>query len=218
MPEGITTIFNRVAEKSKMRGSSRRPSTIRRGSAAESNEELWKGLVAGLAAGAAASLVMNLFQAGMKKVESHLAAGRQHAARYLDADFESNKEQSEAASEPTTNKVAEEISEKIFDHELSEREKKRLGSVVHYAFGASVGALYGGLAEYQPSVTTGGGLIYGAAVWAAADETMLPVLGLSKGPTEYPAEVHLKAFSSHLVYGLSLEMGRRFARRVLDAG
>lgn len=208
----------------KDRASSSRPLTKRRTASEQSKEELWKGLAAGLAAGAAASLAMNLFQAGMKKVEAQLAFARKNANRYPGSNVEGGEETSpsppqdptEDDAEPTTVKVAEEISEGVFDHTLTKSEKSTMGSVVHYAFGTSVGALYGGLAEYQPSVTTAGGLIYGAAVWATADETMLPALGLSKPPTEYSAEVHLKALAAHLVYGLSLEMGRHWARRLLD--
>ena len=39
---------------------------------------------------------------------------------------------------------------------------------------------------------------------------------LCKPPKEYPASTHLYGLASHRVYGLSLEMVRRDARRMLD--
>ena len=43
----------------------------------------------------------------------------------------------------------------------------------------------------------------------------VPLLGLSKGPTEYPVSTHAYALASHLVYGVTAEMSRRALRQVL---
>ena len=86
---------------------------------------------------------------------------------------------------------------------------------MHYAFGASTGAVYGAMAELAPGVTAGSGLMFGAAVWVVADEAIVPALGLSKPPTEYPLSVHAYALSAHLVYGLTAEITRRAVRRFI---
>ena len=65
------------------------------------------------------------------------------------------------------------------------------------------------------AATTGAGLPFGAAVWAIADEGIVPAAGLSKSPTEYPPAIHLYAFASHLVFGLTAEVVRRAVRRAL---
>jgi uncharacterized membrane protein YagU involved in acid resistance len=98
---------------------------------------------------------------------------------------------------------------------LTNREKEIAGAAVHYAFGMGSGALYGVLAEAAPQVTKGAGLPFGAFVWLTADEGMVPLLGLSKGPTAYPLSTHVYALASHLVYGLTTEIMRRAVRRVL---
>jgi uncharacterized membrane protein YagU involved in acid resistance len=76
-------------------------------------------------------------------------------------------------------------------------------------------ALYGAAAEFAPGVTTGEGALFGAAVWVTADEGVVPLLGLSKSPTEYPLSIHAYALASHLVYGLTTEVVRRAVRGAL---
>jgi uncharacterized membrane protein YagU involved in acid resistance len=98
---------------------------------------------------------------------------------------------------------------------LTKSEKKVAGPAVHYALGTSVGALYGAVAELAPEVSAGVGLPFGAAFWLVADETAVPLLGLSKAPTEYPLGTHVYALASHFVYGLTTEVVRRAVRNAL---
>ena len=107
------------------------------------------------------------------------------------------------------------ISEGVFGHELQEHEKRPAGAAVHYAFGIASGGLYGALAEVSPQVTTAAGLPFGAAFWLIADEITVPLLGLSKGPAEYPPSTHAYSLASHLVYGVTAEISRRALRQVL---
>ncbi len=124
-------------------------------------------------------------------------------------------EQNKENQDDATVKAAKAISEAIFGHKLEEREKRAAGAAVHYAFGTVTGGLYGAVAELAPEVTTGMGLPFGAAFWLVADETAVPLLGLSKPPTEYPASTHAYALASHLVFGLTAEIVRRALRNAL---
>lgn len=117
-------------------------------------------------------------------------------------------------NDDSAQRLAEYISEEAFEHQLTKSEKEAAGMAFHYAFGITSGAFYGA-AELLPQVTFGAGLPYGALIWAAADEGVVPLLGLSKGPAEYPLSTHDYAFTSHLVYGLTNEMARRAVRSVL---
>jgi uncharacterized membrane protein YagU involved in acid resistance len=54
------------------------------------------------------------------------------------------------------------------------------------------------------------------AVWLAADEITVPLLGLSGPPWESPPSVHARALGAHLVYGCATEGARRLLRRLLD--
>jgi hypothetical protein len=80
-----------------------------------------------------------------------------------------------------------------------------LGSAAHYGFGATGGACYALFAPRVPAVRTGFGTLYGTAVWALADEGVVPALGLSRSPRELPPGVHLYALCSHWIYGATLE-------------
>lgn len=91
-------------------------------------------------------------------------------------------------------------------------ERKVGGSAVHFAFGASVGALYGIAAEVAPEVTAGEGLPFGTAVLIVADEIALPLTGLAEAPWQTPARRHVYALFSHFAYGAATELTRRLLR------
>jgi hypothetical protein len=178
---------------------------------------VWKGTTAGLLGGLVASWTMNQFQAGWTRAiegfeKPHGAQSMQPSERQQPAqDSEQNREDQDDA----TVKAAKTISEGIFGHELKEGEKESAGAAVHYALGTATGGLYGAVAEVLPEVTLGAGLPFGAAFWLVADETAVPLLGLSKPPTEYPLSTHVYAFASHLVFGLTAELVRRAVRKAL---
>ena len=172
-----------------------------------------KGLAAGLVGGLVASWTMNRFQDVWTKVAESMKESQGNGSTKQGSKGEG--EQSSGEQEDTTVKAASAISEGIFDHKLTKNEKKVAGPAVHYALGTSVGGLYGAVAELAPEVTAGAGLPFGAAFWLVADETAVPLLGLSKGPTEYPLGTHAYALASHFVYGLTAEVVRRAVRNAL---
>jgi len=178
--------------------------------------DVWKGLVAGLVGGLVASWTMNQFQA----VWSGVAEGfeKPHGAQSMkpsEGEATSRTAEDKEEQDDATVKAARAVSEGVFGHELEESEKEAAGAVVHYAFGTAVGGLYGAVAELSPEVTAGAGVPFGAAFWLVADETAVPLLGLAKGPTEYPVSTHAYALASHLVYGLTAELVRRTVRNAL---
>jgi hypothetical protein len=179
------------------------------------NQNVLKGLVAGLAAGFVASWTMNQFQAAWTRMAA--ASDKSHGAQSMKPSEGSTGEQSQDAKEQddATVETAKVISRNVFGHELKESEKEPAGAVVHYAFGTATGGLYGALAEVSPAVTMAAGLPFGAAFWLLADEITVPALGLAKGPTEYPISTHAYALASHLVYGMTAEFSRRALRQVL---
>jgi len=176
---------------------------------------VWKGLVAGLAGGLVASWTMNQFQAAWTRIQE--GAEKSHGAQSMQPAEGSSGDQSQDVKEQddATVEVAKIVSREVLGHELQESEKKPAGAAVHYAFGTMSGGLYGALAEVTPQVTTGAGVPFGAAFWLLADEISMPLLGLSKGPTEYPVSTHAYALASHLVYGATAELSRRAIRNVL---
>ncbi len=158
---------------------------------------IWKGAVAGLAGGLAASWVMNEFQAGVAKLTRH------------------EQGEDEPQAEDATMRTAGAVAESLFGRELTTREKEVAGPAVHYAFGGAMGAVYGALAETSPSAGAGRGLTFGSALWFGADELAVPAVRLSGSPFQYPVSTHALALSSHLVYGVTLDFVRRMIRGVL---
>ena len=176
---------------------------------------IWKGMVAGLAGGLIASWTMNQFQAAWTRIAE--GSEKSHGAQSMQPSEGSKGEQGQdtAEQDDATVETAKVISKGVFGHELQESEKESAGAAVHYAFGTVTGGLYGALAEVTPQVTTATGLPFGAAFWLLADEITVPLLGLSKGPAQYPASTHAYALASHLVYGVTAELSRRAVRQVL---
>lgn len=182
-----------------------------------SEASVWKGLIAGLIGGVVASWTMNQFQAAWTKAATGFE--KPHGAQPIQPREGSKSGRASAGNredqDDATVKAARAVSEGVFGHELKESEREMAGAAVHYAFGMATGGLYGAVAEFAPEITVGTGLPFGAAFWLVADETAVPLLGLSKPPTEYPISTHVYAFASHLVYGLTAEIVRRTLRSAL---
>ena len=185
------------------------------------NADVLKGFAAGVAGGIAASWVMNQFQSAWAKLQEgvekpHGAQSLQDGSPKHGVAQELEKRGSEEEEDNAAVRAGNAVAEFVFDKKLTRKEKELAGAVAHYAMGAASGAIYGVAAEVTPAATAGAGLPFGAAVWAIADEGLVPALGLSKSASEYPLSVHAYAFASHLVFGLSAEVVRRTVRRALD--
>jgi putative membrane protein len=184
----------------------------------------WKGCAAGLAGGLAATLVMTGFQTAWNAAtkEKTSNGGRSDSRRAEDSGKNGQEmgqqSQPRAESENPTEKVASKVVG-IAGTELSPDGKKTGGTVVHYAFGTLMGAVYGTALEFAPREyrrkALGSGLLLGTALFAAADEVALPALHLTEGPTEIPASMHVYGLVSHLVYGATTGLLTRTLRKVM---
>lgn len=170
----------------------------------------WKGLIAGLAGGLAAAVVMTQFQSAWSKAGKALKA---------EQDGVGNNESTSQAQEDPTMKAAGKLAA-LAGYELSQEQKKKAGPIIHYGFGAAMGATYGLMKEFAPTkvralhpASIGGG--YGTALFVGADEVMVPALGLSQPPQKSPLSSHIYGWASHLVYGLTLAFVCNLVRRNL---
>ena len=186
----------------------------------EKDGNVLKGLAAGIIGGLVASVVMNQFQKILSRrllgdERSHGAQSLQHGAPHRGAGRILEKRGTEFEDDDSAERLANVISEKLFDHKATKREKDLGGTALHYAYGISMGAVYGAAAEIFPPATVGAGLPYGAVIWLGADEGIVPLLGLSKSTGEYPLSINISTLASHLVYGLTVEIARGAVRRIL---
>lgn len=186
--------------------------------------DLARGFAAGVVGGLAATWVMTVAMAAERRVQrriaSRVAAGRrqrayQHAWTATGGEEEAEEgteRPQDEGQEPATQKAAEAVSAGVLGHELRGDEKEVAGQVVHYAFGATMGGVYGVLAEVLPPVTIGAGMPFGVGLWLVADELAVPALGLTPPPHRTPLQKHAIGFGGHLAYGTVLEGGRRLLR------
>ncbi|MBS0276690.1 MAG: DUF1440 domain-containing protein [Proteobacteria bacterium] len=179
--------------------------------------KVWPGLLAGAAAGVAASWVMNQFQSAIAERVAGISKG--HGAQSVreggPASYE-RKPRHEAGDDPAT-KTAAAVAEWTTGEPLHGEERRRAGVAAHYAFGASMGALYGAAVEAWPNASAGAGIPFGLSVWVGADQIAVPALGLSKKPDEYPEWIRWYSIAAHAVYGLTTELARRGILRALHA-
>lgn len=162
----------------------------------------------GFIAGLVASFCMNQAM----RLAAHVAGGKAPQTSARDPqrtrlDIASQVKHWQEKGDPT-GELSERLAEKV-GIRLSRHQKKIAGPVVHYAFGAMMGAAYGSAADRIPWLKRGRGVPFGIALWLAGDEIGLPVVGLGPKPTETPFQVHLAMLASHLVYGAVLESVRQ---------
>lgn len=113
----------------------------------------------------------------------------------------------------TSERAVAALARQVASEPISPRRREQFGSMLHYAFGATAGAVYGVLARNWPGVTAGGGLAYATGVWLVADEMMVPALGLADPPHRTPLRRHAYALVGHWAYGAALEAVRRAVTR-----
>jgi len=187
---------------------------------------VWKGLAAGLVGGLVASWTMNRFQDVWSKLAKGIESWQDNQFQDVWCEFAEGLEKSRGSQvsqqgpkpdvqDDTTVRAASAVSESLFNHRLTQSEKKIAGPAVHYILGTGVGGLYGAAAEIAPKVTAGSGLPFGAVFWLVVDEGAVPLLRFSEGPTAYPLSTHAYALSSHFVYGLTAEVVRRADRKAM---
>jgi uncharacterized membrane protein YagU involved in acid resistance len=146
---------------------------------------------------------MNEFQKVWAAAEKRITGGKQG---------QDEGQQNTEDAEDATMKTADRMSQALQGRHLTGEEKKKAGPVVHYAFGALMGAVYGASVEVNPAANALAGIPFGAILFAAADEVVLPVLGLSDKPAAYPLSTHVYGLMSHAVYGVTTETVRRIVR------
>jgi hypothetical protein len=113
----------------------------------------------------------------------------------------------------TAYEVAAEKAAHLLGRELTREERRRLGSAIHWILGIAAGAAYGAFGRRLPAFRRAGGGAFGTAFWAAIDEGLVSLLGLTPPPKAFPWETHARGLAGHLTYGIVADR----TLRVLDA-
>jgi hypothetical protein len=148
---------------------------------------LARGLVAGLAGTAA----MTLYQEAVAR-----AQGRSAVAETI-------KEPRTWAEAPAPARMAKKVSEGVLGKRVVKRQAPVITNVVHWAYGASLGAAYGLAASRLRAHPLASGAAFGTAAWGFAYAALSP-LGIYEPPWRYPAKTLGVDLSYHVVYGLGV--------------
>ena len=152
----------------------------------------FRGLIAGAISGLAGTIIMTQFRNVWNMIfEEHKTETDQEA-----------RTAEQRKKEDSTMKAAGKLSEEI-GWPLSRAERRKAGP----SFGTSVGAVFGLATEAKPKSLRGVnpvlvGAAYGAAVFLAAHELLVPALKLSSNPLKEPVPDQIAEFTSHLIYGI----------------
>lgn len=158
--------------------------------------KLLRGALAGLVAGATASLAMDLFQVVLKAMSSPAS--------------------DDEKQEPATQKAADSVAKATTGRKLPSSDKPLAGQVMHYALGIGLGVAYGIAAEFYPAVTAGFGTAFGVGTATLLDEAVVPLVGLGQAPWKAGPASNLYSYASHLVFGSTTELVRRQVARAFD--
>jgi uncharacterized membrane protein YagU involved in acid resistance len=123
--------------------------------------------------------------------------------------------QSDQPKEDATMKTADALAYAATGKHLTRSQKETGGPIVHYAFGALTGGLYGGLAEYSPAVRSGFGTSFGGVLFSTADLLAVPALKLGPSSAGQPLSALASPFAAHIVYGVTTELVRRLVRTLI---
>jgi hypothetical protein len=149
------------------------------------------GVALGLAAGAAATGVMTAYQEAVSR-----ARGKSQLR-------EQAKEPRTWAEAPAPAQLAKRVSEGLFSRRVTKKQAPAVTAAMHWAYGTSLGALFGLVQSRARPPAALHGLAFGTAVWAWA-YLMLPALKIYEPIWRYPPKTLAVDLSHHLVYGLSL--------------
>ena len=103
------------------------------------------------------------------------------------------------------------------DDELNDDSKEALTVVNHFAYGASMGGVYGLISPQQSSVgATTTGIGFGIGVWAVSYLGWLPKVGLYRSATDDAPQRNLRILAAHVVWGAALGyLTERAKRRIV---
>lgn len=161
-----------------------------------------KGIIYGTLAGAAGSAAMDGYWALVRNIAGDRPEQKPKGRGSHEKD------------EPSTQVIADKVSEALTGHEVPKKDKAAAGVSVHYATGSVYGTLFGVMAARSPKMGLLAGLAYGILIWLFLDEITLRVLNIAPDPEKVPPTEHLQAVGAHLVYGASTALLARLLLRI----
>ncbi len=98
------------------------------------------------------------------------------------------------------------VAERAAGLDLSERQHKLGGDLIHYSIGVAPAAAYALFRDKLPVAGPARGALYGLGMFLLQDEGLNSVSGLGAKPTDYPWQDHARGLIAHVVYGVTTEL------------
>jgi putative membrane protein len=87
-------------------------------------------------------------------------------------------------------------------------QRLRAQQVIHYGTGTILGVAYSEAASRWPAASRGRGALAGVAIYAGTHGSLLPALGIQRPPWRLSRAAVAWESTSHLVFGIALEVAR----------
>jgi hypothetical protein len=125
---------------------------------------------------------------------------------YEHEDSAAREREDRVRGEMTAYEVAADRTAKLTGHTLTAGQRRRTGLWIHWGLGIGAAILYAFIRTPIADPGIVHGLIFGFVFWLLMDETMVPLLRLTPGPTAFPWQTHLRGLVGHLVFGAATEL------------
>jgi uncharacterized membrane protein YagU involved in acid resistance len=163
----------------------------------------WKGLVLGIAGGAAGALAMSAYWQLATQIEGKDPRKTDVNSPPDTLDSISLLGNNHRPGESSTAALGRVLYTAVTGSEPSDEMKNALSYALHWLFSTGFGAAYGFLRPRADAPDLVGGVALGTTVFLMGDELAMPAMGFADGPTAYPLSLHLHSFGAHLAYGIA---------------
>lgn len=160
-------------------------------------------LLAGLAAGVGASWVKAMSEPPLQRLFEGLVPPEASQKELVGADPAGHPDRMPPAV------LADRLARLAGRGGLTTSQRVLALKLIHYGFGALLGVGYVRVAERWPALTRGLGAPAGLVIYTATHGSALPAARIQEPPWRLPASAVLWESSSHVVFGVALEVLRR---------
>jgi uncharacterized membrane protein YagU involved in acid resistance len=181
----------------------------------------WKGLIVGVIGGAAGVLAMSAYWQTVTALLGHDPRKQpKRAGAPMPLDNISLVGTNHYPDESSTAALGRIVYRASTGNDPNEQTKTLMSYLMHWLISASVSGAYGMLREGDHSADNAveGGLVMGTGLWLLGDEVLMPLLGLTDGPTAYPSGVHVHGFGAHIAFGVTAAAVAAILDSVLEYG
>ncbi|HEX7021697.1 MAG TPA: DUF1440 domain-containing protein [Trueperaceae bacterium] len=150
-------------------------------------------------------MITNMILGAVAGLAAAWVMGQVTSTMYQHEDRTAREAEDEARDGKMSYGIAAEKAAHLMGRELSDQQRKRYGTAIHWGIALAAGAMYGALRDRVPGLVAGRGLAFGTGFFLLVDEGANTLLGLTPPPQAFPWQAHARGLVGHLVYGVTTE-------------